>query len=71
VNMLEYSSPTAIMIALISLAILILWEQPFMKKYRFFQLFQGVLIAILTGVLINQGLQNFYPELALEVIIWL
>ena len=65
VNMLEFSSATAIMIALISLAILILWEQPFMKKYRFFQLFQGVLIAILAGVLINQGLQNFYPEFAL------
>ncbi|MDO9048311.1 MAG: carbonic anhydrase family protein [Methylobacter sp.] len=64
-HMLDFSSPTAIMIALISLAILILWEQPFMKKYRFFQLFQGVLIAILVAVLINQGLQNFYPELAL------
>ncbi len=48
-HMLEFSSPTAIMIALISLAILILWEQPFMKKQRFFQLFQGVLIAILAG----------------------
>ncbi len=66
VNMLEFSSPTAIMIALISLAILIVWEQPFMKKYRFFQLFQGVLIAILAGTLINQGLLNFYPELALS-----
>ncbi len=64
-NMLEFSSPTAIMIALISLAILILWEQPFMKQHRLFQLFQGVLAAILGGVLINQGLQNFYPELAL------
>jgi len=65
VNMLDFSSPTAMMIALISLAIVILWEQPFMKKQRFFQLFQGVLIAILVGTLINQGLQNFYPELAL------
>lgn len=64
-HMLEFSSPTAVMIALISLAILVLWEQPFMKEYRFFQLFQGVLIAILAGTLINQGLQNFYPELAL------
>ncbi|MDO9424896.1 MAG: bifunctional SulP family inorganic anion transporter/carbonic anhydrase [Methylobacter sp.] len=64
-NMLEFSSPAAMMIALISLAIVILWEQPFMKKQRFFQLFQGVLIAILVGTLINQGLQNFYPELAL------
>ncbi|MDO9270283.1 MAG: bifunctional SulP family inorganic anion transporter/carbonic anhydrase [Methylobacter sp.] len=64
-HMLDFSSPTAVMIALISLAILILWEQPFMKKQRFFQLFQGVLIAILAGTLINQGLQIFYPELAL------
>ena len=64
-NMLQFTSPTAILIALISLAILVLWEQPFMKKQRFFQLFQGVLIAILAGVFINQGLQNFYPDLAL------
>jgi carbonic anhydrase len=65
-HMLDFSSPTAVMIALMSLAILILWEQPFMKEYRFFQLFQGVLIAILAGTLINQGLQSFYPELALS-----
>ncbi|MDO8843719.1 bifunctional SulP family inorganic anion transporter/carbonic anhydrase [Methylicorpusculum sp.] len=64
-HMLEYSSPTAIVIALISLAILILWEQPIMRHYRFFQLFQGVLTAIVVAVLINQGLQSFYPELAL------
>jgi len=64
-HMLEFSSPTAIMIALISLGILILWEQPLIKKQRFFQLFQGALIAILVAVLINEGLQNFYPELAL------
>ncbi|MFA6164475.1 MAG: carbonic anhydrase family protein [Methylobacter sp.] len=65
-HMLEFSSPTAIMIALISLGILILWEQPFIKKQRFFQLFQGALIAILVAVLINEGLQNFYPVLALS-----
>ncbi|MEY3882467.1 MAG: hypothetical protein RIQ94_3263, partial [Pseudomonadota bacterium] len=65
-NMLEFISPTAIMIALISLAILILWEQSFMKKYRFFHLFQGVLVAILVGVLINQGLHKYFPELALS-----
>ncbi|MDD5461497.1 MAG: carbonic anhydrase family protein [Methylococcales bacterium] len=65
-HMFDYSSPTAMLIALISLAILIFWEQPFLKKYRFFQLFQGVLIAVIASVLINQGLQNFYPELALS-----
>ena len=65
-HMLAFSSPTAILIAVVSLAILILWEQPFMKKYRLFELFQGVLIAISVGVLINQGLINWYPELALR-----
>ncbi len=64
-NMVEFSSPTAIVIAGVSLAILVLWEQPFMKKQRFFQVFQGILIAILAGTLINAGLQSFYPELAL------
>jgi carbonic anhydrase len=64
-HMLEYSSPTAIIIAAISLAILILWEQPIMRHHRFFQLFQGVLTAIVVAVLINQGLQKFYPEQAL------
>ncbi|NOS89391.1 MAG: bifunctional SulP family inorganic anion transporter/carbonic anhydrase [Methylococcaceae bacterium] len=65
VNMLPYSSPTAMVISTLSLAILILWEQPFMKRLRFFQLFQGVLIAIVTGVLINQSLVAAYPQWAL------
>ena len=66
VNMLSYSSLTAFLIALVSLAILILWEQPFMKKYSFFQLFQGVLIAIVVSIFINQNLLHFYPEWALK-----
>ncbi len=65
-HMLGFISPVAILIATISLITLILWEQPFMKKQRFFQLFQGVLVAIVTGVLSNQTLQYFYPELALS-----
>jgi len=64
-HMVDFSSPAAVMIALASLAILILWEQPFMKKQRFSQLFKGALAAIVAAVLINEGLQNFYPELAL------
>jgi carbonic anhydrase len=64
-HMVDFSSPAAVMIALVSLAILVLWEQPFMKKRRFSQLFKGALVAIVAAVLINEGLQNFYPELAL------
>lgn len=65
-HMLAFISPAAILISTISLIILILWEHPRVKKHRFFQLFQGVLLAVITGVLINQVLQNFYPELALK-----
>jgi carbonic anhydrase len=64
-HMVDFSSPAAVMIALVSLAILVLWEQPFMKQRRFSQLFKGALVAIVAAVLINEGLQNFYPELAL------
>ncbi|MGZ5031424.1 MAG: SulP family inorganic anion transporter, partial [Methylobacter sp.] len=65
-HMVDFSSPAAVMIAVVSLAILILWEQPFMKKQRFFQWFKGALAAIVAAVLINESLQNFYPELALS-----
>jgi MFS superfamily sulfate permease-like transporter len=65
-HMLAFISPAAILISTLSLIILILWEHPRVKKHRFFQLFQGVLLAVITGVLINQVLQNFYPELALK-----
>ena len=58
-HMVEFSSPAAIMIALVSLAILILWEQPFMKKQRFSQLFKGALIAVLAAVLINRRPAKF------------
>ena len=37
-----------------------------MKKYSFFQLFQGVLIAIAVSILINQNLLHFHPEWALK-----
>ena len=65
-HMLAFISPTAILIAIISLIVLVLWEQPFMKKQRFFQLFQGVLVAIIAGVLTNQALQYFYPGIHLS-----
>jgi carbonic anhydrase len=64
-HILGYITPGAAIIATVSLAILILWEQPFMKKQRIFHLLQGSLIAVIAGILINLGLQKFYPGLAL------
>ncbi|MEN8260128.1 MAG: SulP family inorganic anion transporter, partial [Pseudomonadota bacterium] len=64
-HMLDYITPGAVIIAAVSLAILILWEQPFMKKHRVFQLAQGSLIAVIGGILINLALRKFHPALAL------
>ncbi|MGZ8193285.1 MAG: bifunctional SulP family inorganic anion transporter/carbonic anhydrase [Methylobacter sp.] len=64
-HMLDFISPAAILISSLSLIILILWEYHPVKNHRFFQLFPGVLLAVIAGVLINQILHNVYPELAL------
>jgi MFS superfamily sulfate permease-like transporter len=64
-HMLAFISPSSVLIALISLLFLILWDQPIMKKHRFFQLFNNVLMAVIAGIATNQLLQNFSPEFAL------
>lgn len=56
--MFEAVSPGAIIITTISLLILILWEQPFMKKIRFFQLVQGPLVVVGLGIVLNVIFQS-------------
>ncbi len=66
VDMLGALHPGAIVIALVSLAILILWERPFMKRRRLFQLIQGPLVAVIVGSALNVGFRRLHPELALS-----
>lgn len=63
-NMLNFITPGAVIIAAVSLFILILWERPFIKKQRIFQLIQGPLVAIFAGVALNLAFQS-NPALAL------
>ncbi|MBX2816242.1 MAG: SulP family inorganic anion transporter [Saprospiraceae bacterium] len=51
--MFEAISPGAVLISFLSILILILWEQPFMKKQRVFQLLQGPLVVVALGVMLN------------------
>jgi len=53
VNALNHLSLGAIIISSISLLILILWDQPFLKKYSFFKTIPGALVVVLLGVLLN------------------
>ena len=51
--MLGAISPGALIIAAVCLSILILWERPFMKKIRVFQIVQGPLVAVAAGIGLN------------------
>ena len=52
-NSLNYISPTAVLIAVISLAILILFDRPFMKKIALFKILPGALFVVVLGIVIN------------------
>ncbi|MGH8552714.1 MAG: SulP family inorganic anion transporter, partial [Methylococcales bacterium] len=62
---LDHLAPGAIIIAVVSLAILILWEQRFMRKFRFAQSVPGSLLAVIAGILINELFKIFSPALTL------
>ena len=49
-EMFDSLSNGATLITIVSLAILILWEQPFMKKISIFKIIQGPLVVVLTGI---------------------
>lgn len=47
-------NPAAAILTLISLGVLILWEQGFMKRQRVFQIVQGPLIVVVVGILFSR-----------------
>ena len=51
--MLDGVSLGAVIISTLSIAILILWEQKFMKKIALFKLVQGPLVVVALGVILN------------------
>lgn len=56
--MFEAMSMGAIIISSISILLLILWEQPFMKKIKVFQIVQGPLVVVGLGIVLNLIFQN-------------
>ena len=50
-------------IALVSLAILVLWEKPFMKRFK---ILPGALAAVVVSVLLNVCFNAFFPALAVR-----
>jgi MFS superfamily sulfate permease-like transporter len=64
-NSIDHIHPGAIIVALVSLFILILWERPFLKKYSFFKIVPGALMVVITGILINEWFRVSNPALVL------
>ncbi|MEQ8906914.1 SulP family inorganic anion transporter [Ekhidna sp.] len=54
ITMMDYVQQGALIIFIISMAILILWERPFMKRIKIFQVIQGPLVVVTAGIIINQ-----------------
>ena len=65
VESLNYFTPGAIVIALISLAIIILSERTFYKKFKIARIFPGALVVVFVGMILNLIFINYFP--ALEV----
>jgi MFS superfamily sulfate permease-like transporter len=53
VNSVNHITPIALMIGAISMAILILWDRPVLKKMKLFKSIPGPLVVVITGILIN------------------
>ncbi len=51
INSLNFISPGATIIAILGLAILILWDRVLTKKAKVFQLIQGPLVAVVAGII--------------------
>jgi MFS superfamily sulfate permease-like transporter len=54
----EFITPGALLIAVVSLAILILWDTVLTKKHKVFQLIQGPIVVVVLGILFNLAFVN-------------
>ena len=59
----QYITPGALLIAVISIAILLLWDKVLTKKHKVFQILQGPIVVVLLGILFynlfQAGVLNF------------
>lgn len=56
----------ATIITLVSLIIIISWDTPAMKKFKFFKYFPSALAAVVIGVVLNEIFKIYYPQYALD-----
>lgn len=62
----NYITPAAVVIGIVSLLILMIWEQKFIKSKKLFKMIPGPLVVVLIGTLISEAFKIYQPVLALE-----
>lgn len=63
---LDYFELGAVIIFIVSIAILLIWDNPKLKSKQFFKLIPGGLVVVLIGIIINQIFILTSPELYLK-----
>ncbi len=56
----------AIIIAAISIAIILIWDLPGLKKFTFFKFIPGALIAVIVGIILNNAFISLQPAWVLD-----
>ena len=58
--------PGAVIVALLTLAVLVVWERPSVKRYKASLWIQGPLVVVALGIAMNETLARVFPALALS-----
>jgi len=66
IHMLDYISPAAVIISIISLTILLGWDLYLSKKHKIFKLVQGPAVAVGAGIVYQQLATAFFPAFSLQ-----
>ena len=65
-NMLDYISPGAVIVSVLSLLILLSWDLYLSKKHKLFSLVQGPLVAVAAGIFYQLISASYFPSLAIS-----
>jgi len=65
IHMTNFISPGVLIISAVSLFLIILWDTPLFKKFKFTKLIQGPLVAVIVGIILNSVFATI-PSLAIS-----
>ena len=65
-HMIDYITPGAVIVSILSMAILLLWDYYLIKKNKVFKLIQGPLVAVAAGIFYQSITMTYFTTYAIE-----